>query len=274
MSDSRPIGVFDSGIGGLTVVREIMAGVPYESIVYFGDIARVPYGTKSAKAIRSFACQDTRFLLKHDVKMVVVACNTASSVALDELTDRFLLPIIGVIEPSVDAALKATLNNRIGIIGTTGTVLSGSYQRKLSERKNGLTVVSQACPLFVPLVEEGWFDGDVTQRIASVYLKTFLKKKIDTLILGCTHYPLLKPVIKEYFGREVRLIDPAEETARVIGNCLREKGIETTKSKPVKHRFYVSDIPHHFRKIGEQCLGRRLESVTRITLDAIESVDR
>jgi len=272
MSDSRPIGVFDSGIGGLTVVREIMASLPNESIVYFGDTARVPYGTKSASMVRTFALQDTRFLLKQNVKIVVVACHTASSVALDQLNGIFSLPVIGVIEPGVEAALKATTLNRIGVIGTRGTVLSGTYEKKLAERREGVEVVTQACPLFVPLVEEGWLEGEVTRRVAAIYLQPLLDKKIDTLIMGCTHYPLLKPVIQDFFRGEVHLIDSAEETAKTIRVRLAQERLENRSTLP-SHRFFVSDIPHHFLKIGEQCLGRKLESITQVTLDVIESAE-
>jgi glutamate racemase len=273
MSDTRPIGVFDSGIGGLTVVRELMALLPHESIVYFGDTARVPYGTKSPEVVRSFALQDTRFLLKQGVKLVVVACHTASSVALEDLSGAFSIPVYGVIEPGVDAALKATRNDKIGVIGTRGTILSGTYEKKLAARRENVRVESQACPLFVPLVEEGWLDGEVTRSIAAVYLKPFKEKGIDTLILGCTHYPLLKTVIRDFFGNGICLIDSAEETAKTIRDGLCADGLENAPDQAPDHRFFVSDIPAHFQKIGEQCLGRPLNSVTQVNLELDESSD-
>jgi glutamate racemase len=267
MSDQRPIGVFDSGIGGLTVVREIMALLPREPIVYFGDTARVPYGTKSPEVVRSFAVQDTRFLLKQNVKMIVVACHTASSVALDDLNAHFAVPVYGVIEPGVDAALRATRNGRIGVIGTRGTVLSRMYEKKLAAGRERVHVVSRACPLFVPLVEEGWLDGGVTRSVAAIYLEPFKEERIDTLILGCTHYPLLKPVIREFFGNGICLIDSAEETAKTLRDGLHSRELENRGASPPNHRFFVSDIPAHFQKVGEQCLGRPLDSVTQVSLE-------
>ncbi|HEX9934341.1 MAG TPA: glutamate racemase [bacterium] len=271
MSDSRPIGVFDSGIGGLTVVRELMHLLPNEPILYFGDTARVPYGTKSAKVVRFFAHQDTRFLVRQNVKVVIAACHTASSVALDDLSRSFDVPVLGVIEPGVEAALKATRNNRIGVVGTRGTVLSGTYEKKLKERREGLYVETRACPLFVPLVEEGWLDGDVARSVVAIYLEPFKDKDIDTLILGCTHYPLLKPVIGEFLGEGICLIDSAEETAGTMRNCLMERGLEHPGLEAPLNRFYVSDSSHHFKKMGEQFLGRKLDSVENVELESIET---
>ncbi len=270
MSDARPIGVFDSGIGGLTVVREIMALLPNESIVYFGDTARVPYGTKSPEVVRSFAIQDTRFLMKHGVKMVVAACHTASSVALDDLKAAFPVPVHGVIEPGVRAALKATRNNTIGVIGTRATILTGTYERKLAALRKNVRVESRACPLFVPLVEEGWLDGDITRGTAAVYLDPLKEKGIDTLILGCTHYPLLKRVIGDFFGNGICLIDSAEETARAIRETLQSNGMESPARSDPELLFFVSDIPAHFREVGGQCLGRPLGSVHQVNLELDE----
>jgi glutamate racemase len=272
MSDTRPIGIFDSGVGGLTVVREVLRRLPHERVVYFGDTARVPYGTKSNRVVQSFAVQDTLFLLRHDVKMIVVACHTASSVALDHLTQLFRLPILGVVEPGVSAALKATRNNRVGIIGTRGTIHSKTYERLLKERRKEVTVVATACPLFVPLAEEGWLDGEVVRMVARIYLDSMIRGKVDSLILGCTHYPLLFPVIQEQMGSEVVLIDSAEEMAAGVEERLKKDGIENRNSGPPEHTFYVSDIPHQFREIGERFLGREMESVTQVDLESADLI--
>jgi glutamate racemase len=270
MGDARPIGVFDSGIGGLTVVREIMALLPNESIVYFGDTARVPYGTKSPEVVRAFALQDTRCLMKHDVKMVVAACHTASSVALDDLKGAFPVPVHGVIEPGVRAALEATRNNTIGVIGTRATILTGTYERKLTALRKNVRVESRACPLFVPLVEEGWLDGDITRGTAAIYLDPLKEKGIDTLILGCTHYPLLKSVIRDFFGNGIRLIDSAEETSKTIRETLQSNGMENPARSDPERLFFVSDIPAHFQQVGEQCLGMPLGSVHQVNLEMDE----
>jgi len=215
MSDQRAIGIFDSGIGGLTVVHQVFDMLPNERIVYFGDTARVPYGSKSPEGVRKFAIQDILFLMKHDVKLLVAACHTVSSVALDDLIQEFHLPVLGVVEPGVKAALTATKNGRIGVIGTRATVMSQTYEHKLAEKNSEVKVFSQACPLFVPLAEEGWLEEDVTHRVATIYLRPLLEADVDTLILGCTHYPLLKRVIHDVMGDGVRIIDSAEETAKL-----------------------------------------------------------
>ena len=270
MSDNRPIGIFDSGIGGLTVVREIFKRLPQEGVVYFGDTARVPYGTKSAKVVEKFALQDIFFLLKQNVKILVAACHTVSSVVLDQLIATLHLPILGVVEPGVKAALKVTRNNRIGVVGTKATIMSGTYKRKLTEKQKGITVISQPCPLFVPLAEEGWLDGEVTRRVAKIYLEPLKKQGIDTLILGCTHYPLLKPVIKNVLGKDVAIIDSAEETAELVKKRLKVLGLESEgKMKP--HRtFFVSDIPDQFQEIGERFLGMKLGKVSRVDLESMQ----
>ncbi|MBN1783176.1 glutamate racemase [bacterium] len=265
----RPIGVFDSGIGGLTVVHELLKQVPAESIVYFGDTARVPYGTKSAEAVRRFALQDAAFLAGHGVKMIVVACHTASSAALGLLDGRFSFPVLGVTEPGVQAALRKTTGGRIGVIGTRGTVQSGIYVRSLTEKNRQIQVWAQACPLFVPLAEEGWLDGDVTREIARIYLEPMIQAEVDTLILACTHYPLLKNVIAQVMGDSVQLIDSAEETARVVKQCLDTNMIASPGTNPAGHRFYVSDIPIQFQEVGERFLGRKLGSVQQVDIESI-----
>jgi len=268
MSDNRAIGIFDSGIGGLTVVREVLKKLPREKIIYFGDTARVPYGTKSAEVVKKFAIQDIHFLLNKNVKLLVAACHTVSSVALDSLISTMHLPILGVVEPGIKAALEVTRNQRIGVIGTRATIMSGTYEKKLSERAKDITVISQPCPLFVPLAEEGWLDERVTNTIAEVYLKPLKEKGIDTLILGCTHYPLLKPVIKKVLGSTVSIIDSAEETAKLIVRRLKPLNMENESGKSPQHTFYVSDIPHLFQGVGERFLGMSLGNVERVDLDS------
>jgi glutamate racemase len=266
MIDSRPIGIFDSGIGGLTVVNEFFNRLPGEDIVYFGDTARVPYGSKSESVVRRFALEDAAFLLKHRVKMIVVACHTATSFAMDLLLETHDLPILGVVDPGIEAALAATRNGKIGVIGTRGTVTSRTYETKLKAVRPDIRLSAQACPLFVPLVEEGWLDTDVTREVARIYLQPMIQAEIDTLILGCTHYPLLKSVIREILGPGVQLIDSAEETAKAAARELEWNGLKNgTKGLP-NHRFYVSDIPHRFQEIGERFLGRPLGVVERVEL--------
>jgi len=221
----RPIGVFDSGIGGLTVVRQLMARLPREHILYFGDTARVPYGNKSPETVTRFSVENTRFLLRRGIKYLVVACNTASATALPVLQRRFEIPMLGVIEPGVRAALAATRNRRIGVIGTIGTIASGVYERMILALQPDCAVVEAPCPLFVPLAEEGWTEGPVAEQVARVYLEPVIGSGIDTLILGCTHYPLLKEVIRRVCGPGVELIDTAEETVRMARLQLDQLGL-------------------------------------------------
>jgi glutamate racemase len=270
MSDARPIGIFDSGVGGLTVVHEVFKRLPGEQIVYFGDTARVPYGTKSPKVVQHFAMQDVRFLLQKDVKMIVVACHTVSSVAMDALLEQFQFPILGVVVPGVRAALEATRNRRIGVIGTKATAVSKSYETHFMKLDPRVRVFSQACPLFVPLAEEGWLMGEITKLIAEKYLNPLKAHRIDTLILGCTHYPLLKSVIQEVLGDGVTLIDSAEETARAVEEKLVREKIENPGHEKAEHRFFVSDIPHQFRDIGERFLGQKFNHVQQIDLESMD----
>jgi glutamate racemase len=268
--DGRPIGIFDSGIGGLTVVREMLNHAPAESIVYFGDTARVPYGTKSDKAVQSFAFQDTRFLLRHDVKMIIVACHTVSSIALARLKESFPIPIVGVVEPGVDGALGATRNGRIGVIGTRATIMSRAYEKNFAAAGREVKIFTQACPLFVPLVEEGWLDGDVTLLVAERYLEPLRRNGIDTLVLGCTHYPLLKPVLQKVMGENVTLIDSAEETAKSVKSRMEKDGTFSGRDDAAEPRYFVSDIPHHFQRVGALCLGRNLSDVTQVDLESAD----
>lgn len=268
MSDSRAIGVFDSGIGGLTVVNELFNRLPNESIVYFGDTARVPYGSKSPHVVQRFAAQDAHFLMQHDVKLIVVACHTASSLAMDSLTQTFDIPILGVVEPGIQGALEHTHNKRVGLVGTKATVSSQRYNQRFELIAPEIQLYTQACPLFVPLVEEGWLDHPITYSVAETYLDPLKKENIDTLILGCTHYPLLKPLLHKIVGEDVKIIDSAEETAKSVQKALKENQCGSEISH-VEHHFFVSDIPYQFQDIGEQFLGRAIENIERVDVDAL-----
>jgi glutamate racemase len=260
----QPIGVFDSGIGGLTVLRELLARLPGESFVYFGDTARVPYGTKSAETVRRFSRENIHFLLERNVKMVVVACNTASSHALPMLDEEFDVPIIGVIEPGVRAAVAASKSHRIGVIGTAATVRSNAYPAKIKERLPEAVVISQACPLFVPLVEEGWIDSPLTRMVAEEYLKVYAGTGIDTLVLGCTHYPLLKRVIGDVVGKDVVLVDSAVETAREVERVLRERG--NAGSGGGDFHIVLSDTSPAFVGLATRCLGRVVPDIELVSV--------
>ncbi|MFH1338368.1 MAG: glutamate racemase [Candidatus Omnitrophota bacterium] len=263
----KSIGVFDSGIGGLTVVKELMRQLPAEDIVYLGDTAHLPYGTKSADTIVRFTLDNILFLLKQKVKLIVIACNTASSLALDEVCRHFRIPIIGVIQPGARKAAHLTKTKCVGVIGTRATVKSRAYESRIKEISPAITVISQACPLFVPLVEEGWLNLPETVSIAKKYLGALLgkNKKMDTLILGCTHYPLLAPVLKRVLGKNIKLIDSAREVAREVAEVLEDGGLVNKKSKlKGKCRFYVTDDPDGFSRQAVRFLGYRLSQVKRI----------
>ena len=250
---NAPIGVFDSGVGGLTVAREIMRQLPEESIVYFGDTARVPYGSKSKETVISFSRQIVRFLMEKQVKAIVIACNTASAYALSTVAAETDIPVIGVIEPGARTANLTTRNKKIGIIATEGTVRSGTYLKILKEINPELQVFQKACPLFVPLVEEGWLYDSITVEIADRYLHELLSYGIDTLVLGCTHYPLISRTIHKVVGDGVKLVNPAYEAAKELDIILEKNGIRTTGSEP-EHRFYVSDSVERFRELASTIL--------------------
>jgi glutamate racemase len=264
---SSPVGVFDSGIGGLTVVAEIMRHLPNEEIVYFGDTARLPYGPKSNETVTQFSLQDAEFLLAHGVKSIVVACNTASSIAVDVLRSRFDVPVIGVIAPGALAAVSTTLTGRVGVIGTEGTIASGAYRRAINRLDRDIEVIETSCPLFVPLAEEGWTDREVTLVIAHEYLTPLRDAGVDVVVLGCTHYPILKGTIAKVFGPSVSLIDSAEETAKEVAERLGGLNLLRKEGAPPSHRFFVSDVPHRFREQAERFLGSPLPSVEVVTVD-------
>jgi glutamate racemase len=263
--DHRPIGVFDSGVGGLTVLRALMERLPGESTVYLGDTARVPYGNKSADVVTRYSLRNAEFLLKQDVKLLVVACNTASSVALPALAERLEIPVLGVTEPGAAAAAARTRTGRIGVIGTQGTVRSGAYQRALEALRPGAAVSARACPLFVPLAEEGWTTGDVPRMVAQRYLGELVQAGIDTLVLGCTHYPLLKGVIAEAMGPEVALVDSAEATAQAVSELLDGRARRSSGEAP-RHRSFMTDVPDRFVEVAARFLGRPLGSAEQVDI--------
>lgn len=264
MNDSRPIGIFDSGVGGLTVARQIEELLPNEDVVYFGDTARVPYGTKSRQTVTKFSVENVELLMRHDVKMIVVACNTASALALDFLKRCFRVPIIGVIEPGARSAVSATRNKTVGVIGTRATVSSGAYEKAIKRMDRNISVVAKCCPLFVPLVEEGWAGKRIAYDIASTYLNPLKARRVDTLVLGCTHYPILAGVIKRVMGSSVRLIDSAKEVAKEARGVLMANGLLKDSGRAGQCTFMVSDEPAHFAKMGERFLRRRIDCARRI----------
>jgi glutamate racemase len=256
----RSIGVFDSGIGGLTVVKELLECVPHERIVYFGDTARVPYGSKSVETVQRYSREDTELLLAHDVKLIVIACNTVSAVALEAVKETAQgIPVIGMIEPCVREAARSTKNNRIGIIGTEATVASKAYERGLIEEGRTLgkviEVFSQACPLFVPLAEEGWTDHEATRLVAEEYLRGLKEEQVDTLILGCTHYPILTSIIQRVMGDNVRLINSGAVAAQEVRHFIDGR---SSKTAVTDHLVLVSDVPRKFQQVGERFLGRAI----------------
>jgi glutamate racemase len=270
MLDNRPIGIFDSGVGGLTVVKEIMKLLPDEQIIYLGDTARVPYGSKSEKSIKGFTLEASLFLLEHDVKMIIIACNSASSVAVDYMKKMFKIPFLGVIEPGAEAAIKKTENNKVGVIGTTRTIESDAYTKAIHRLQPGITVFKKACPLFVPLAEEGWVDHKITRMVANEYLDKLNISGIDTLILGCTHYPILKGIIQEVVSEEVSLIDSGVETAKITKNILNRYKLNANReNEEPNHIFYVTDAPDKFRKIGERFLGKDIENIGHVGVDTL-----
>ncbi len=262
----RPIGIFDSGIGGLTVFAEIKRRLPNESLIYLGDNARVPYGTKSAETVIRYSLENTAFLESRGVKAIVVACNTASALALPALSAKFDLPVLGVVLPGAKEAIKATKKGAIGVIGTSATISSDAYARALKELNNQVRVVSQACPLFVPLVEEGWTDNDVARSAAKHYLSDMHKEGIDVLILGCTHYPLLKPLIKETVGSDITLIDSAEATATALEALLEREGTRNKSVSKAAYQIYVTDLPARFETVARRFLDNDMPSVRHVTL--------
>ncbi len=248
-------------------MKEIFDKLPHENTIYLGDTARVPYGSRSPETVMRYSFENTRFLSSKDVKILVIACNTASSVSLSAVRNNFSVPVVGVIEPGAKAAAAATRKKRIGVIGTEATVRSSAYTLAIQAIDPTIDVFGIPCPLFVPLVEEGWTDGQITEMVADRYLAGMREKDIDTLVLGCTHYPLLKQVLSKLMGKGVTLIDSAIETAAEISTILAAQGLLNKTGKPVRHEFYVTDSPQKFLSVGERFLGRRIENIEKIQLE-------
>jgi glutamate racemase len=263
---SAPIGIFDSGLGGLTVAHEVMRQLPHESFVYFGDTARVPYGPKSPDTVRRYSHEICGFLMAQGVKAIVVACNTATAHALPMLREELSVPVVGVIEPGARAAVGATRSGHIGVIGTVGTIKSGAYERAIRELAPEMVITARSCPLFVPLVEEGYSEKPAAKLIARDYLDPMREARIDSLVLGCTHYPLLKPLLASVLGDEVRLIDSAEETAAETARMLAEHGMAAASDTTPFYRFVASDDSRQFLELGQRFLGDAIDRVEIRTL--------
>ncbi len=261
----RPIGVFDSGVGGLTVLKALSARLPKEALLYLGDTARVPYGSKSPSTVIGYAVETGDFFADRGVKLMVVACNTTSAVALDLLRARYPVPVVGVIEPGARAAVRATRRGRIGVIGTEATIASGAYARALRDIEPDVEIFTRACPLFVPLAEEGWTDNEVARRTVALYLASLRRSGIDTLILGCTHYPLLRAVIEAYMGPDVEIVDSAQETAAEVRRLLRGKGALRARGRG-SASFFVTDAAERFARLGERFYGASVGSAVRVVL--------
>jgi glutamate racemase len=268
---TAPIGIFDSGIGGLTVARAVYERLPGESTVYFGDTARVPYGPKSPETVRRYSLEILDWLLRQEVKAVVIACNTSTAHALETLQRHSPVPVIGVIEPGAQAAAAASRSGMVGVIGTAGTIASNAYARAIQRTRPDVRVEQRACPLFVPLVEEGWFEHPAAELIAREYLEPLRRTGVDTLVLGCTHYPLLKPLLQPIMGPDVILIDSGEETAGAVVRALDSGGIRAPADggadRRVTHRFAVSDDEARFRQVGARFIGERLGRAEVVPLD-------
>lgn len=269
-NNEAPIGVFDSGVGGLTVMREIMRQLPNENLVYFGDTARVPYGSKSTETIIRFTRQIIRFLQTKKVKAIVIACNTASALTLDIVRREIDIPIIGVVIPGARAAVRETRNKKIGVVGTEATIKSNMYTKLMQESEPEVTVVGKACPLFVPLVEEGFTKHKITGEVIDIYLRDMKNSGIDTLILGCTHYPLLRSIIREYMGEEIHIVNPAYETAMDLKQLLEEKDMangEPAEGKTAHYDFYSSDAPVKFKEFANSVLPYNIDWIEQINIE-------
>lgn len=269
MNRTNPIGFFDSGIGGLTVVRSVARIMPNENIIYFGDTARVPYGSKSNETVVEYSIQAANFLLRKNIKLLIVACNTASSVALKELRKFLTIPVIGMIEPGAKMALQESKNRVVGVIGTRSTINNKAYAHELKKLDPKVKVYEQACPLFVPLAEEGWLDHKVTELVAKEYLGELHKKKIDSLILGCTHYPILAGVIQKVVGKNVNLIDSGTPAAKLVEDYLNGRQLRNQSVHQGQSEFYVSDVPTKFREVAERFLGKKITHLHKVELEEL-----
>jgi len=266
ISQNGSIGVFDSGVGGLTVLREIARALPNEDCVYLGDTARLPYGNKSRDTVTKFALKNSGFLVSLGIKFLVIACNTAASAGLEAVKESFDVPTTGVIKPEALRAARNTKNGKVGVIGTRSTIASGAYENAIHQNDSSITVITKPCPLFVPLAEEGWFNEEVTRMVAERYLSDLIREEIDTLVLGCTHYPLLKGVIAETMGRDVALIDSAVPIAREVRDTLESMGMLRENNPQRRLTYYVTDDPKIFSSVGESFLGFALDDVRHVDI--------
>jgi glutamate racemase len=263
----KAIGIFDSGVGGLTVLKEVMKELPQEDTIYLGDTARVPYGTKSSETVTRYSMEIASFLVKRDIKLLIVACNTASAVSLEALNNHFSIPIVGVIEPGARRAVSVTKTGKIGVIGTEGTIRSSAYAKAIKRINPDTEVITRACPLFVPLAEEGWVDNEVARLTAETYLRDLKDYGVDTLVLGCTHYPILKETIADVVGTEVQLVDSAEETARTVAEILQGSGMIRPAAEIGNHHYFVTDVPAGFIRVGNRFIGYALDDVHQVNLE-------
>jgi glutamate racemase len=261
-----PIGIFDSGVGGLTVFRAVERRLPNESLIYLGETARIPYGTRSVATVERYALEDAAFIQSKNVKAIVIACNTASALAAERLARECEVPVIGVIQPGARRAVEQTKSGYVGVIATEATVSSGAYERAMLAIREGMEIISRACPLFVPLAEEGWIDHPVTRQVAEEYLVEMRNTRLDTLVLGCTHYPILRPVIEQVMGARLSFIDSGEAVADELARLLEERGLARASTEPRTEQFYVTDSAVRFRRVAELFLGRPLESVETVEL--------
>lgn len=269
MNRTNPIGFFDSGIGGLTVVKSVIEILPNENIVYFGDTARVPYGSKSNDTVIEYSLQAANFLLRKNIKLLVVACNTASSVALKELRRFLTIPVIGMVEAGAKMALQETKNGIIGVIGTRSTINNKAYSNEIKKLNPKVKVIEKACPLFVPLAEEGWTNHKATELIAKEYLTELREKKIDTLVLACTHYPILSNVIQKVVGKNVKLVHSGIPATKIIEEYLNGRGLRNNSNHLGKREFYVSDVPTKFHEIAERFLGTKISHLHKVELEEL-----
>ena len=261
-----PIGVFDSGLGGLTIVKALQKYIPNESIIYLGDTARVPYGNKSPNTILKYSNEIVEFLIKQNIKAIIIACNTATAIALNDLKNRLDIPIIGVVEPGVKAALKKSYNKKIGVIGTSATIQSNSYMKHLKSINKNIYVISQSCPLLVPIAEEGWTDENIISSVLNHYLEPLIKSEIDTLILGCTHYPVFSRHIKNILGQKVSLIDTPLEVAKSFSKLLLDKKLLKNDNSIGNFKCYITDKSCSFKKISNSFLGKSIDNLNFIEL--------
>jgi glutamate racemase len=269
ISADSPIGIFDSGVGGLTVFRALERRLPGESLIYLGDTARVPYGTRSPETVERYAVEDASFIRSKNIKVIVIACNTVSALATNRLREAFDVPVLGVIGPGARRAVAATRSGYVGVIATEGTVASGAYERAMLALNPKLEVISRACPLFVPLAEEGWLNHPVTRQVAEEYLTEMRASRVDTLVLGCTHYPILRPLIDEVMGDHLAFIDSGAAVADEVAHLLEARGLLRQSAAPRRTSFYVTDAAVRFRRVAELFLGRPLESVETVELGTI-----